>query len=53
MLASSVPSGEGATGQSVPRHDNDLARVLADVTDRLGVLEDVLRAQRPSFPIQP
>ena len=52
VLAPPVPSGEGTSGQSVPRQDNDLARVLADVTDHLGALEDVLRNQRQSFPIQ-
>ena len=46
VLAPPVPSGEGTSGQSVPPQDNVLARILADVTDRLGALEDVLRTQR-------
>ena len=52
VLAPPVPSGEGTSGQSVPPLDNVLARILADVTDHLGALEDVLRNQRQSFPIQ-
>ena len=46
VLTPPVPSGEVTSGQSVPPQDNVLARILADVTDRLGALEDVLRTQR-------
>ena len=52
VLTPPVPSGEVTSGQSVPPQDNAIARILVDVTDRLGALEDVLRTQRQAYPLQ-
>ena len=51
VLTPPVPSGESTSGKNGPQ-DNAIARILADVTDRLGALEDVLRTQRQAYPLQ-
>ena len=51
VLTPLVPSGETTSGRNGPQ-DNAMARILADVTDRLGALEDVLHTQRQAYPLQ-
>ena len=51
VLTTPVPSGETSSESNGPQ-EHAMARFIADVTDRLGALEEVLRNQRQAFPLQ-
>ena len=51
VITPSVPSDETSSERNGPQ-EHAMARFIADVLDRLGALEEVLRKQRQAYPLQ-
>ena len=51
VITPSVPSGETSSERIGPQ-EHAMTRFIADVSDRLGALEEFLRNQRQAYPLQ-